>query len=239
MSLFSTEYEKFMEQKIVAVIPAAGVGSRMGAKENKVLLEILGRPILAYTLDAFEACSLVHEIIIVAGEQDIFTYQEIVKKYQYKKIHKIVRGGKTRAESVCIGVNEAQDADYGVVHDAARALIKEDVITKTIYKALETGAAIAAVPAVDTIKVAKDMTIQKTLRRDTLWCAQTPQVFKRTLLQEALQKAGAEITDDASALEMAGVLVALEMGSYENLKITTPLDLVIAETVLTQRIKQL
>ncbi len=224
-----------MEQRVVAVIPAAGSGSRMGANTNKILLEIMGRPILAFTLDVFEHCPLVHRVILVASEKDIFSLNEIVKLEGYSKVQSIVRGGSTRAESVCIGVQEAQNADFIVVHDAARALLTEDILVRTIHKAFETGAAIAAVPAVDTIKVAHNMQIEKTLERSALWCAQTPQVFQSDLLTDALGNGNMELTDDASALEYAGIPVAIEMGSYENIKITTPLDLTIAETVLYKR----
>ena len=224
-----------MKEKVVAVIPAAGSGTRMGADKNKLLLEVLGRPVISWTLSAFESCPIVDEVILVANEQDIFSYRDILKLEGFRKVSAIVRGGKTRRESVYRGIMAAEGADIVCVHDGARALITSGEIENVIEGALETGAAIAAVPAVDTIKIAEGEFIQDTPPREKLWQAQTPQVFRRELILDAMEKADETVTDDASCAEKAGIGVKLIETSYRNIKITTPLDIHLAEAVLTIR----
>lgn len=224
-----------MKEKILAIIPAAGQGSRMGAEKNKLLLELSGRPILAWTLEAFESCPLVDEVLVVANEQDIFSYRDIVKDYGFSKVREIVRGGETRAESVYLGLLAAEGADIVAIHDGARALVTPEIIEKTVEGSRETGAAIAAARAVDTIKKTDGGFITETPDRATLWQAQTPQVFQRQLLLEAMEKDKLNLTDDASAIEQAGGRVKIVDTGYENIKITTPFDLLVAEAVLKKR----
>lgn len=224
-----------MNEKVVAILPAAGQGSRMGAGKNKLQLALLGRPVLAYTLEAFESCPLVDEVILVANEKDIFSYRELVKAEGFQKVKAILRGGETRAQSVHIGVSAAEDASIVVIHDGARPLVTPEILEKTIEGSRETGAAIAAVPVIDTIKRAEGDVICETPRRNALWQAQTPQVFRREILLSALENASDAVTDDASAVEMAGVRVRLVEANRENIKLTTPFDLFVAEAVLQAR----
>lgn len=224
-----------MKEKVVAIIPAAGNGTRMGADKNKLLLEVLGRPVISWTLSAFESCPVVDEVILVANEQDIFSYREILTLEGFGKVSTIIRGGKTRAESVYRGIVAAEGADVVCVHDGARALITPEEIQKVIEGAAETGAAIAAVPSVDTIKIAEGDFIAETPPREKLWQAQTPQVFRRELILDAMERADHTVTDDASCAEKAGIRVKLCETSYQNIKLTTPFDISIAETVLTIR----
>ncbi|MBQ7036109.1 MAG: 2-C-methyl-D-erythritol 4-phosphate cytidylyltransferase [Clostridia bacterium] len=224
-----------MKEKVVAIIPAAGRGTRMGAEKNKLLLEAVGRPVISWTLSAFESCPVVDEVILVANEQDIFSYRDLICEEGFCKVSAIVRGGETRAESVCRGILAAEDADIVCIHDGARALITPDEIRKVIEGVGETGAAIAAVPAVDTIKRAEGEFIAETPPRETLWQAQTPQVFKRQLILDAMEKADETVTDDASLAEKAGIRVKLIETSYRNIKITTPFDICVLEAVLTKR----
>ena len=224
-----------MKEKIIAIIPAAGHGSRMGADKNKLLLELSGRPVLAWTLEAFESCPLVDEVFLVANEQDIFSYRDIVKTYCFSKVKEILRGGETRAESVYLGLLAAEKADIVVVHDGARALVTPEIIEKTIEESRGTGAAIAAARAVDTVKKTDGGFITETPDRASLFMAQTPQVFRRQLLLDAMEKDRSGITDDASAVEKAGGRVKIAETGYENIKITTPFDLMIAEAVLAKR----
>ncbi len=226
-----------MNEKIAAVVTAAGLGTRMGAGKNKLLLEVLGRPVLSWTLEAFESCPLVDEILVVANEQDIFSYRDIVAAEGFTKVTTIVCGGETRADSVYRGVCAAENADIVVIHDGARPLITPEMIEKTVEASRETGAAIAAVKAVDTIKRVEDGIIVETPNRETLWQAQTPQVFRRNLFLEAMEKCTGKITDDASALEQMGGHVRVADAGYENIKITTPFDLLVAEAVLAKRIE--
>ncbi len=207
----------------------------MGAEKNKLLLEVLGRPVLCWTLAAFESCPIVDEVVLVANEQDIFSYRDIMCAEGFRKVTAITRGGKTRAESVYNGICAAEGADVVVIHDGARALVTPEEIEAVTMGAKETGAAIAAVPAVDTIKRAEGEFIAETPDRKLLWQAQTPQVFSRPLILEAMEMAGAHITDDASAAEAAGIKVKLVETSYQNIKLTTPFDLYVAEAVLTIR----
>lgn len=224
-----------MKEKRIAIIPAAGHGSRMGAEKNKLLLELSGRPVLAWTLEAFESCPLVDEVLIVANEQDIFSYRDIVSSYGFGKVKAILRGGETRAESVYRGLLAAEDADIVVIHDGARALVTPEIIEKTIEGSRETGAAISAVHAVDTIKITDGGFIKETPDRSDLYAAQTPQVFRKDLLLRAMEGDRSGITDDASAVERMGGRVKIVETDYENIKITTPFDLLVAEAVLTKR----
>ncbi len=224
-----------MKEKITAIIPAAGRGRRMGAEINKVLLEVAGKPVLSHTLSAFERCPLVDEVILVATEQDIFSYREIVAGGGICKVSAIIRGGETRAESVYNGILEAEDADVVVVHDGARACITPEIIEAVIRGSRETGAAIAAVRAVDTVKKVDGEIILETPPRETLWQAQTPQVFRRDLIKAALEADMESVTDDASAVEHAGGRVKVVESDYRNIKITTPFDLQVAETILSKR----
>ncbi len=224
-----------MKEKIAAVVAAAGCGTRMGADKNKLLLEVSGRPVLAWSLDAFESCPLVDEVLVIANEQDIFSYRDIIQTEGFKKVTTIVRGGETRAESVCAGIRAAEDADIVVIHDGARPLVTSAIIQKVIDESRETGAAIAAVPTVDTIKRVQNGIITDTPDRTELWQAQTPQVFRRDLILSALENSSAAVTDDASAVEQAGGTVKTVNTGYENIKVTTPFDLMVAEAVLSVR----
>ncbi len=227
-----------MNEKVIAILPAAGTGSRMGADKNKLLLEISGHTVLAHTLKAFESCPLVDEVILVANEQDIFSYKMLVEEEGFTKVREIVRGGETRAESVKKGVMAAEDAQIVVIHDGARALVTPKIISDVIEGSLETGAAIAAVRVVDTLKKADGLCIVETPDREAYWQAQTPQVFSRKVLVSAMETCHEAVTDDASIAENAGVLVKLIEAEYENIKLTTPFDLLVAEAVLDRRVGQ-
>ncbi len=224
-----------MHEKIVAVMAAAGRGTRMGAEKNKLLLEVNGRPVLAWTLQAFESCPLVDEVFVVSNEQDIFSYRDVVREEGFCKVQAIVCGGETRAESVCNGIRAAENADIIVVHDGARPLVTPEIIEKVIAESRETGAAIAAAPAIDTIKRVENGIVIETPARETLWQAQTPQVFARDLIYDALEKCDDSVTDDASAVEQMGASVRVVDVGYENIKITTPRDLIVAEAILDMR----
>ncbi len=224
-----------MKKKVVAIIPAAGTGSRMRMQKNKLLLEVSGHTVLAHTLRAFESCPLVDEVLVVANEQDIFSYRDIISEEGFRKVKEIIRGGESRAESVYQGILAAGDADIVVIHDGARPLVTPALIEKVLEGSYETGAAIAAVRVVDTLKRAEGDKIMETPKREDYWQAQTPQVFDRQLIKEALEKNPLSITDDASAAEAIGAEVKLIEAEYENIKLTTPFDLLVAEAVLERR----
>ena len=220
-----------------AIVAAAGTSSRMG--ENKLLLPLDGIPVLARTLQNLNAAELVDEIVIAAREEDLLSFGDLCKIYGITKPVKIVRGGATRLESVLAASLECrEDAAYLAVHDGARPLAAPELIDGVIALAHRTNAAAPAVPVKDTIKVVRDGRVESTPDRALLRAVQTPQVFDAQLLRAALQSAqtlGAEITDDCSAVERLGKEVYLTEGSYENIKITTPEDMLLACELLRRR----
>ena len=220
---------------VCAVIVAAGSSRRMGG-ENKLLLPLAGAPVLAHTLSAFEKCAAIRDIVLVCREQDILPYTELAKSFGISKLRTVTRGGDSRTASVLAGITAApEDAALVAVHDGARPLVSEAVITEAVYAAAECGAAAPVVPVKDSIKRIQDGSIAADVPRDTLAAVQTPQVFGRAVLTRALQAAAREnrtFTDDCAAVEAMGQAVRATHGSYENLKITTPEDILVAEALL-------
>ena len=223
---------------VCAVIVAAGSSRRMGG-ENKLLLEIDGVPVLARTLSAFQKCAAIRDIVLVCREQDIMPYTELAKAFSIDKLCTVTRGGETRTESVLAGITAApENAVLVAVHDGARPLVSEAVITEAVTTAAEYGAAAPVVPVKDRIKRIEDGNIAADVARNTLAAVQTPQVFRADLLRRAYEaEYRPEFTDDASVVEQAGEAVFLCEGERTNLKITTPEDMVIAEALLAGREK--
>lgn len=225
------------DKKICALIAAAGKGSRMNMDINKQYIEISGKPILARTIEAFEECSRVDEIILVVNSSDIvYCKQNIVDVYGFEKVSAIVAGGATRQASVYNGLLQLDEScDIVLIHDGARPFVSEDSIIDSIEAAMEYGAACVAVPVKDTVKSADDNDIVKeTLERSRLWSVQTPQAFRVSLILEAHKKAveeGFTGTDDAMLAERLGHKLKLVQGSYYNIKITTEEDLILAEAI--------
>ncbi len=231
-----------LDKKFVSVIiAAAGMSNRMGSKINKQFISIDNKPILAHTIEKFEACSYVDEIIVVAKDEEIeYCKREIVKKYGFNKVSKVVRGGKTRQDSAYNGLLALDEkADIVLIHDGARPFVKNENIVDGIKGVLKYDACVIGVPVKDTIKVVdSDNDVDKTPNRDKIWAAQTPQCFKHTIIMEAYEKAikdGFVGTDDSMLVERAGYEVKMVMGSYENIKITTPEDLIVAESLLKDK----
>lgn len=224
---------------VTAIIPAAGSSRRMGG-ENKLLMDLDGIPVLGRTLLALEQCSIVREIIVAAGEEHIVTYADLGAALGISKLTKVVKGGASRQESVYKAALEASPkAQYLAVHDGARPLVTEEVVRKACEAAFLHTAAGAGVNVHDTIKELADGDhIGRTVDRDTLRAMQTPQVAEKALLLAALQSAletGAPVTDECSALERMGVRPVVTPGSFENIKITTPVDILFAKAVLEGR----
>lgn len=221
-----------------AVVAAAGSSRRYG-EENKLLLPLAGIPVLARTLLAVERAESIDEIVIAARESDLMVYAELCRTYGLQKPVKIVVGGATRAESVLRAALEAnKEAKLIAVQDGARPLVTPELIDAVVQCAARCSAAAPAVPVKDTIKVTQNHVVQQTPDRAALFAVQTPQVFDAGLLKAALQSAladDAQITDDCSAVERIGKEIYLTDGSEENLKITTPLDLIVAEAILDRR----
>ena len=218
-------------QKVGAVIVAAGRGERMGGID-KMFVPLGGKPVLARVVDVFEACSLISQIVIVLGEPNIEPGEKLVAKEGWAKVTDVCPGGKLRQDSVAAGLGRLKSCHWVVVHDGARPLVTVALIEAGLQAAKETGAAVAAVPVADTIKVAgDDGFVQGTPPRRNLWAVQTPQVFRSDIITNAYRKAEAEVTDDASLVERMGYRVKLYMGSYDNIKITNANDLALAEII--------
>lgn len=222
--------------KASALIPAAGRGERFGRDRNKVLCELAGRPILAHTLSAFESCGAIEEIVIVTGEGDIEAVGEIVDRFGFAKVLAIVPGGENRQDSVRNGLARVT-GDIVAIHDAARPLVTREIIEASIAEADRSGACIAAVPVIDTIKSASpDGVIESTIDRANLYTVQTPQTFRTDLIRRAFERAyadGVYATDDAALVERMGETVTIVPGSYDNIKLTTPADIAVAECRFT------
>ncbi|MEK6549264.1 MAG: 2-C-methyl-D-erythritol 4-phosphate cytidylyltransferase [Nitrospirota bacterium] len=227
--------------KVVAVVPAGGTGKRMGAGTPKQFLMLDGVPLMLHALRVLDRTPGVTEVVLVVPKEERDrALTEVVERYGLKKVLKVVPGGATRQESVQHGLNEVgEDVEIVVVHDAVRPFITEDRIERSIEAARKHGGAIVAVPMKDTPKQAgPDRLIQRTLDRTELWLAQTPQAFRRALVVEAYRKAAiahVHATDDAALVERLGHKVAIVEGSWENIKITTPEDMILAEAILAAR----
>lgn len=220
--------------KACALIPAAGRGERFGRGTNKVFAEIGGKPVLAHTLSVFESCNAIGEIIVVTGKDDIEAVGKLVDRFAFKKVTHIVVGGEHRQDSVRQGL-EKVTGDIVAIHDAARPMVTCDIIEQSIEEARRSGACVAAVPVVDTIKKAKGKTVSATIYRANLYSIQTPQTFKTDLIRKAYESAysdGIYATDDAALVERMGEKVAIVDGSYDNIKITTPSDIELASMKL-------
>lgn len=224
---------KKLECRVTAVLVAAGSSTRMGF--DKLSFDLGGETVLERSVRAFDECPEVDELVIVTGASGENAQRAAAR---CKKPVRLVRGGSTRAESARSGVAAAHGR-LVAVHDAARPFVSQSVIADTIAAAARCGAAAPAVPVKDTIKtVAEDGAVTGTPDRSTLRAVQTPQVFEADLLKAALQSAlenEVPVTDDCSAVERLGKVVYLIDGNEENLKITTPVDLVIAEAILAER----
>ena len=228
-----------MAEKNTAIVLAAGQGKRMHSKIQKQFLKIQGYPVLYYSLRCFQESPLIQDIILVTGE-DALSYckEEIVKKYGFTKVSNVIAGGKERYDSVYAGLCACKDCRYVLIHDGARPFITEEIIERGLEKVKETGACVVGMPSKDTIKLSDaEGYVKETPDRKCVWTIQTPQIFSYALIREAhdsiRKKDMSKITDDAMVIEHeTGVKVALAEGSYQNIKITTPDDLYIAEAFL-------
>lgn len=220
-------------QNTAAIIVAGGSSSRMNGL-NKLFCEIRGIPVIARTLIAYQSCGSVGSITVAARECDIPDIQKLCARYEITKLTDIVAGGTTRTQSVRNAVKAAGNAyEYLAIADGARPLIKPDTIDKVIDEAMRCGAAACAVRVTDTIKISDgNGFIESTPARDTLWAAQTPQVFRTDLYTAALASDCENYTDDCALMEANGTKVKLVEGDYDNIKITTQTDLAIAEALL-------
>lgn len=227
--------------KVTAIVPAAGSGLRMKGKVPKQFLLLDGLPILVHTLKALELAPKIDEVILVVPESQIsFCRTEIVNKYNLKKISKVIPGGEQRQDSVYEGLRAVSpDTDWVMVHDGVRPFVTQEMIGSAIETAKEAkDGAVVAIPMRDTPKEVSSDQITKTLDRERLWLAQTPQVFRRSLFLRAHEEArsqGIYGTDDAALVERLEGCVRIVLGSEENIKVTTPADLKLAEAIIATR----
>ncbi len=233
-----------MKDKVTAIVLAAGQGRRMNSQVAKQFLSLSEKPVISYSLYAFEKSS-VEEIILVTGEGQVdYCRKEIVETYGFKKVRQVVEGGKERYDSVYQALLHSADADYVLIHDGARPFITVELIEKMIAGVKEYQACIPGTPVKETIKVVDaEGTITDTPDRNTLWAAQTPQAFLYEVILKAYEKFYQEkeskdiaVTDDAMVYEtFCGLPVKMLMGDYNNLKLTTPEDLILAEQILMEQ----
>ena len=220
------------QQKVGAVIAAAGSSQRMDGVD-KVFATLGRKPLLSHVVDTFQRCKSIDQIVVVLSQQNLQQGQQLVAEQGWSKVTDVCPGGERRQDSVVAGLDRLSNCGWVVIHDSARPLVSEDLIEQGLEAARETGAAVAAVPVTDTIKVAgDDQVVQGTPPRQNLWAVQTPQVFRFDIISEAYHQLRYEVSDDALAVERFGYKVKLYMGSYDNIKITTPDDLAVAEVLL-------
>ncbi len=218
----------------VAVL-AAGSSRRMGGTD-KLFAPLAGKPLLAHCLEAFEASPRVDTIAIAAAPRSMERVRHLVGERRFTRVSRIVEGGARRQDSVANALDALEGVGIVLIHDGARPFVDESLISNAVDAALEWGAAAAAIPAQDTIKVAApDMTVASTPPRDTLWAAQTPQAFGADLIRRAHNEITHEATDDAAMVEALGCPVRLFLGARYNIKVTAPEDLIMAEAIARAR----
>ena len=229
--------EAFM--KISAIIVAGGRGRRMGADINKVFLPLCGKEILAHTLTAFEACDKIDETVVVTAAGDIERVKDIAARYGIKKLVSIAEGGNERQDSVYNGLRAAA-GELAVIHDGARCLITPDEISAVIDDAVKYGAAALGVTVKDTLKAIDEHgSITGTIDRERIVQIRTPQVFPTAVIKtmhEDISARGIAVTDDCSVYEYFGKTVHVTIGSYDNIKLTTPEDITIGEQIIRRRL---
>lgn len=243
------------KKKCTAIILAAGQGRRMGTSVQKQYIELEGKPVIYYTLKAFQESEVIDDIVLVVGEGQVsYADREVVKKYHFTKVGAIVEGGKERYDSVWQGLKAIADREgkraekdqegYVFIHDGARLFVDEDILKRGYESVSRYGACVAGMPSKDTVKLTdKENFAVSTPQRKFVWNVQTPQVFGTSLIIEAysrlMQEESVNVTDDAMAVEQTmRVPVKLFEGSYENIKITTPEDLEVARLFLKNHFKK-
>ncbi len=218
--------------RVGAIIVAAGLSTRMGGAD-KIFAPLDGEPLLAKTVAPFEQSPLINDVVIVLAPRSLGQGRKLAKEKGWRKIVAVCAGGTRRQDSVKEGLSRLTNCEWVVIHDGARPCLESSLLERGIAAAREGGAAIAGVPVRDTIKIVSPRRIvQRTPARHSLWAAQTPQVFRYDLIAEAYNRADAEATDDSSLVEHLGHKVEVFMGSYQNIKVTTPEDLAIANHFL-------
>ena len=227
----------YVGPKVGAVLVAAGSSSRMGGID-KIFTPVLGHPLVSYSIDQLERCPSVDRIALVLDAGSLEQGAELVRERGCRKIVQICAGGERRQDSVFNGLQAVLECEWIIVHDGARPCLDDRMLRRGLAAAQECGVAVAGVPCKDTIKViSPDGLVQDTPDRDSLYAAQTPQVFRRKVLLDAHLRCTSSVTDDAMMAESLGYQVKMFLGSYDNVKVTTPEDLVLAEAFLRDRLQ--
>ncbi len=218
------------------IIVAAGRSERMDGVD-KIFTALMGRPLLVWSLAAFKECDAIERVVVVAAPNAVGRVRDLCAEWRFAKVTAVIAGGETRQDSVRAGLDAAEDAAIVAIHDAARPLVTADLIERGVAIARETGAALCAIPARDTVKQVDGdpPVVRATHDRAHMWLAQTPQVFDRALLLDAHARATSTATDDAALVEAAGHEVRVYEGAPSNFKITTQEDLITAEALLRER----
>lgn len=218
------------DSKLGAVIVAAGISRRMGGT-NKLFASLKGKPLLAWSVDTCQRCSLVQQIVLVLNDSDLSRGSRLKERRGWSKVA-LCPGGTRRQDSVKEGLRLIKDCDLVMIHDGARPFLTRGLIEEGLDIVEETGVAIAAVPVKDTVKLAAyGRLVAQTLPRDRLWAAQTPQIFSFDIITRAYENLTGEVTDDAAAVELLGHKVLLFSGDYRNIKVTTLEDLALARII--------
>jgi 2-C-methyl-D-erythritol 4-phosphate cytidylyltransferase len=237
-----------MSHKVIAIVPSAGLGRRFGSDANKPFQILGGKPLVVWALETLESVDAIEEIIPVLRKEDVERGIEVFRSYNISKTNRVATGGEERQDSVYNGLKIIADKNCIVlIHDGVRPLIEKDLIEKEIKELLKGGkgglksfdGVVLGVPVKDTIKEAGSGIIRRTIKRDSLWAIQTPQVFPYKKISAAYKKSikeGFYSTDDAALMERYGGKIKVIMGSYSNIKITTPDDLIFAEYLLSKKI---
>jgi 2-C-methyl-D-erythritol 4-phosphate cytidylyltransferase len=229
---------KSVKETVGAVIVAAGESRRMGYV-NKILVPLAKKPLILRTLAPFLKCKKINRIVLVLNRDNLKPVRELLAQEELDERIITCTGGKRRQDSVLAGLKKLGECDWVIIHDGARPLVTIDLIERGLETVCDTGAAIAAVPAIDTIKLAgDDRFVRWTPQREELYLCQTPQIFYYEQLMEAFQYNEHDLTDEAQIIELTGGKVRIFEGSYDNIKITTTTDLVIAEALWKQRRKR-
>ncbi len=217
-------------ERVGAVIPAAGRGTRMRG-EDKLFLNLGGKPLLAWCMDTLERCHLVTDVVVALNSDSIAQGEELGRERGWAKA-RFCLGGDRRQDSVGNALQAIGTVDWVIVHDGDRPFLTQELLEEGLRSARETGAAVASVPVKDTVKVADESNnVLRTLERDVLRAVQTPQVFRAEIIGNAYAGVSGMVTDDAMLVERLGFTVRLYPGSYQNLKVTTPEDLLMARAI--------
>jgi 2-C-methyl-D-erythritol 4-phosphate cytidylyltransferase len=220
--------------KVGAIVVAAGSSKRMGGKD-KIFAPVAGKPLLAHTMDVFQRCPSVDQVVIVLSQDKLEAGRRLVAEQRWSKVIDVCCGGARRQDSVREGLGRLLNCEWVVIHDGARPCLSLDLIEGVLGEARQSGAAIVAIPVKDTIKVVSNSFVEQTPLRHSLWAAQTPQAFRFDVIDEAYRRAEGDATDDATLVEQLGYKVKVYPGSDTNIKVTTPDELSLAEAILKSR----